>query len=64
MPSYRYRTGLLLGPWRASEREAREDAVRAGLASWTGPARDEVEWRFPGAIEARADEPQPPPSQE
>jgi len=44
---YRYRTPALIGPWRASAEEAREDALRAaqadrredGTFAWRASAR-------------------------
>lgn len=51
MPSFRYRTALLIGRWRGSRRDALADAVRNGLAQWVGEPWDEVAWRFPGEIE-------------
>jgi hypothetical protein len=53
VPSFRYRTELVVGPWRATRREALADAVRCGLARWAGEPWDEVAWRFPGEIEER-----------
>jgi hypothetical protein len=53
MPSYRYRTATLLGPWRASSDEAVTDAIRAKQAR-----RDEHgdgwHWLVPGNIEERS----------
>ncbi|MEA3040996.1 MAG: hypothetical protein QOC65_485 [Sphingomonadales bacterium] len=51
MPSFRYRTALLVGRWRGSRRDALADAVRNGLAHWVGEPWDAVTWRFPGEIE-------------
>lgn len=51
MYAYRYRTALVLGPWRPTRREAVEDAVRCRFARWHEQGRDGVEWRFPGEIE-------------
>jgi hypothetical protein len=50
MPSFRYRTATLLGPWRATAEAAATDAIRAKQAR-----RDEEgegwHWVVPGAIE-------------
>ncbi|HEX8364061.1 MAG TPA: hypothetical protein VF603_02120 [Allosphingosinicella sp.] len=51
MPSFRYRTALMVGRWRGSRRDALADAVRNGVAQWVGEPWDEVTWRFPGEIE-------------
>lgn len=51
MPSFRYRTAVMVGRWRGSRRAALADAVRNGLAQWVGEPWDEVTWRFPGEIE-------------
>ena len=48
-PCYRYRTAVLVGPWRAEPETALNDAIRAGQA-----AREEggdVDWRVAGEIE-------------
>jgi hypothetical protein len=37
-----------VGPWRATEAEAQEDALRAGLATRSG---SQLVWRVSGAIE-------------
>ena len=58
MPSFRYRTPLVVGAWRASRREALADAVRCRLAHWTD-AQEDVTWLFDGAIEERAAGPDP-----
>jgi hypothetical protein len=51
MTRYRYRTCVLVGPWRRSRRQAQKDAVAANQAQ---PAPDgELEWRVPGLIEER-----------
>ena len=51
MRCFRYRTAIVLGPWRRSRREAVFDAVRNGFASWQGPPWTDIAWRFPGEIE-------------
>ena len=56
MPCFRYRTALLLGPWRSSPEDAVEDAVRRGVARRVRGSPDAVEWLFPGEIELRPDD--------
>ena len=51
MPSYRYRTAVVIGRWRPSRRDALADAVKSGFARWEGEPWDDVVWRFPGEIE-------------
>jgi hypothetical protein len=57
MPSYRYRTATLLGPWRATSEAAVTDAIRSKQAR-----RDEDgagwHWVVPGSIEEREMAPQ------
>jgi hypothetical protein len=65
MPSYRYRTAVVIGRWRAARRDALADAVKSGFARWEGEPWDTVTWRFPGEIEERsadAEECEPGPS--
>jgi hypothetical protein len=62
MKRYRYRSLVLLGPWRASRRDALADAVRSGLAAWTGAPWDEVKWRFQGEIEESDESDEMPPA--
>lgn len=57
MPSFRYRTELVVGRWRATRREALADAVRCRLAHWTDQP-GQVTWIFPGAVEEREEEPE------
>jgi hypothetical protein len=58
MPSFRYRTTLIVGRWRATRREALDDAVRCRLAAWAGEPGEDVKWRFPGDIEQRDADPE------
>lgn len=50
MGRYRYRTSVLVGPWRGSREKAVGDAVRARQAR-LGEAGDELVWLVPGEIE-------------
>lgn len=54
MARYRYRTAVLLGPWRNSAGDAEADAVDAGQA--LREADNRLRWRVPGRIEVAADE--------
>lgn len=58
MPSYRYRTAVVVGRWRGARRDALADAVRSGFARWEGEPWDRVTWRFPGEIEECPHEPE------
>jgi hypothetical protein len=49
--AFRYRTGALLGPWRATVRAAVRDAIRAGQAR-RDTGRAGWHWAVPGRIEA------------
>lgn len=53
MDRYRYRTKVLVGPWRASPDDAAEDAIRAGQAH---RETDDVSlrWLVSGRIESTA----------
>jgi hypothetical protein len=53
---YRYRTSVLTGPWRATEREAADDAVRAKQAEDDGSQASGIRWTVPGKIEERMTE--------
>lgn len=55
---YRYRSFVLLGPWRTTRRDALADAVRSGLAVWAGEPWQDVKWRFQGEIEESEDDEQ------
>jgi hypothetical protein len=57
MPSYRYRTATLLGPWRPTSEAAVADAIRAKQARRD---KDGIGWHWvvPGAIEERNHAPQ------
>ena len=48
---YRYRTPVLVGPWRRTARQAVLDALHAHQARRDGPGRDTVHWLVPGRIE-------------
>ena len=52
---YRYRTSVLTGPWRDTEFEAANDAVRAKQAVTTHQPSG-ISWTVPGKIEERASE--------
>jgi hypothetical protein len=58
MPSYRYRTAVVIGRWRAERRDALADAVKSGFARWEGEPWDKVTWRFPGEIEESSADPE------
>ena len=51
VPSYRYRTPVLTGPWRDSQREAEQDAVRAKQAQLDTSEPSGLKWIVPGQIE-------------
>lgn len=51
MPRYRYRTPILVGPWRDSKLKAECDAVAVGQADFEG-APGKLVWKVPGEIEA------------
>lgn len=53
---YRYRTAILLGPWRDSRLKAECDAVARGQAEFAGSSGRFV-WKVPGEIEAGEGEP-------
>jgi hypothetical protein len=53
MPVYRYRTEILVGPWRESRAEAERDAVAAGQAMPDPEAEAGIVWRLPGEIEEK-----------
>lgn len=48
---YRYRTPVLVGPWRKTERQALLDALRARQARRDDRDRHSVLWLVPGRIE-------------
>lgn len=50
MPSYRYRTATLVGPWRDSRLKAECDAVAVGQAEFEGHGSRLI-WRVDGEIE-------------
>ena len=49
---YRYRTAILVGPWRDSRLKAECDAVAAGQAEFGGKDCGHLNWRVEGEIEA------------
>jgi hypothetical protein len=49
---YRYRTPVLVGPWRRTERQAELDALRARQARRDDRDRQSLLWLVPGRIEA------------
>jgi hypothetical protein len=53
---YRYRTSVLTGPWRDTEPEAANDAVRAKQAVNDASRPSGIRWTVPGKIEERASE--------
>lgn len=48
---YRYRTSVLVGPWRDTREQAVADAVHSNQARIDGSGEDIV-WLVPGRIEA------------
>lgn len=48
---YRYRTPVLVGPWRKTARQAVLDALHARQARRDEHDRDAVRWLVPGRIE-------------
>ena len=54
--TYRYRTSVLTGPWRDTEREAANDAVRAKQAETDPSQASGIIWTVPGKIEERVTE--------
>lgn len=53
MRRYRYRTAVLTGPWRDSEFDAANDAVRANQAVHDFTENSGIRWIVPGRIEVR-----------
>ena len=53
MSEYRYRTPAVVGPWRRTPEEAREDAVRAGQAERDRADPSRIVWRSDGHIEQK-----------
>ncbi|MFN3945987.1 MAG: hypothetical protein ACK4K7_13770 [Allosphingosinicella sp.] len=51
MRKFRYRTRVLIGPWRDTPEQAMEDAVRARQAQ---PSDGGPQWVVPGSIEEQA----------
>lgn len=56
---YRYRTSVLTGPWRDTELEAANDAVRAKQAVSDAAQPTGIKWTVPGTIEERMSEEAP-----
>ena len=54
MGRYRYRTKVLVGPWRAKPAEAAEDAIRARQAHREATG-DPLRWLVCGEIERGTD---------
>jgi hypothetical protein len=54
MDRYRYRTTVLVGPWRATPHEAVEDAIRARQAHREAEGAP-LRWLVCGEIERAAD---------
>jgi hypothetical protein len=48
---YRYRTTVLVGPWRKTARQAVLDALHANQARRDERDREMVRWLVPGRIE-------------
>ena len=59
MRRYRYRTSVLTGPWRDTEFDAANDAVRANQAVNDATQRFGIRWTVPGRIEERVSEEAP-----
>jgi len=53
---YRYRTAVLTGPWRETEIDAANDAVRAKQAIDDITRPEGIRWTVPGRIEVRISE--------
>jgi hypothetical protein len=53
VPRYRYRTAVLIGPWRSTPEQAAEDAVRARQAAPRDGEPDHIRWIVPGSIEKK-----------
>lgn len=60
MGRYRYRTGVLVGPWRDTREQAVADAVRSKQAR-IDESGDDPLWLVPGSIETSDDEEEPGP---
>lgn len=59
MRRYRYRTSVLTGPWRDTELEAADDAVKAKQAVTDVTRPSGISWTVPGKIEERMSEEAP-----
>jgi hypothetical protein len=51
MARFRYRTCVLIGPWRDSREQAERDATSSKQAN-PSPEGDGISWVVPGAIES------------
>jgi len=54
---WRYRTSVLVGPWRPTAGQAAQDAIIHGQAIRDESKPNGLAWRVPGRIEALADAP-------
>jgi hypothetical protein len=61
MKAFRYRTAALVGPWRATEAAAADDAIRAKQAVREGEVAG-WRWVIPGDIEERDSAAAPAPA--
>lgn len=50
-PRWRYRTPVLLGPWKSTVGEAAESAIFRGLADRDESQPHGLRWRVPGCLE-------------
>lgn len=55
MGRYRYRTCVLVGPWRDAVQEAARDAIRSGQARLDRSGAG-LSWSVPGTIEQEDEE--------
>ena len=52
MQRYRYRTAVLVGPWRETPEQAEDDAIASRQAEREGVPPSKLQWRVPGFIES------------